>query len=230
MNSTLKRNYRLSWWKILSIILLFYTLLAGFLVRVPRQPIVHESIRNQYFHVCMWFAMIILMLLSTIYSIRYLRNNNEVDDMKAAEAANAGMLFGILGLVTGMLWAGFTWNEFWNNDPKQICAAIGLLVYFAYFILRGSFTDEQQKGRISAIYNIFSFPVLIALLYIIPRQVKSLHPGDGGNPGFNIYDLDNKMRMIFYPAIIGWTLLGVWIASLRVEYRKIENKVNEYNN
>jgi heme exporter protein C len=54
-----------------------------------------------------------------------------------------------------------------------------------------------------------------------------MHPGNGGNPGFNAYDLDSRMRMIFYPAVIAWFLVGLWIVSLRVRYRIIEEKVLE---
>jgi len=52
------------------------------------------------------------------------------------------------------------------------------------------------------------------MIFIVPRLTDSLHPGNGGNPGFNSYDLDNKLRLIFYPAVIGWMLLGFWMASL----------------
>jgi heme exporter protein C len=72
------------------------------------------------------------------------------------------------------------------------------------------------------VYNIFAFAALIPLLFILPRLTDSLHPGNGGNPGFNSYDLDDKMRRIFYPAVIGWTLLGVWLTSLHIRIKKIE--------
>jgi heme exporter protein C len=69
---------------------------------------------------------------------------------------------------------------------------------------------------------------MIPLLFILPRlSPNSLHPGNGGNPGFNAYDLDSKLRVIFYPAVIGWTLLGVWIASLKVRQRKIQRALED---
>ena len=52
-----------------------------------------------------------------------------------------------------------------------------------------------------------------------------MHPGSGGNPGFNMYDLDSKMRMIFYPAVAGWILLGIWIATVRIRLKKAEEKI-----
>jgi heme exporter protein C len=57
-----------------------------------------------------------------------------------------------------------------------------------------------------------------------------MHPGSGGNPGFNMYDLDSRMRLVFYPAIIGWFLIGVWIVSIRVKVRTLEDKIIELEN
>ena len=218
---------RQSWWKILAVVLLAYTLIAGLLMDVPRLPILNETIRALYFHVTMWFGMILMLIVSVVYSIKYLRSNNLEHDDMALEFTNAAILFGVLGIATGMLWARFTWGDYWSGDPKQNASAIGLLMYFAYLVLRGSISDPQQRGRIGAVYNIFAFAAFIPLIFVLPRLTDSLHPGNGGNPGFNAYDLDSKLRMVFYPAIIGWTLLGTWIATVRVRIRKVERLLEE---
>lgn len=212
---------KLNWWKLLTILLVFYTVAGGLLLGVPRLPILNETIRALYFHVPMWFGMITLFLISVIYSIKYLSSNNPDHDIFAIEFVNTGIIFGILGLITGMIWAKFTWSSAWSGDPKQNGAAITLLIYLAYAVLRNSIEDEQKRARISAVYNIFAFAALIPLLFILPRMTDSLHPGSGGNPGFNAYDLDSKMRMVFYPAVVGWTLLGVWISTLRVRIKRL---------
>ena len=186
----LKKN----WWKVLAVLLLAYTIIGGMLLDVPRLAILNETIRGLYFHVPMWFGMILLLVVSVVYSIMYLNSGKLQHDTMAVEFAYAGILFGVLGIVTGMLWAKFTWGDYWSNDPKQNAAAIGLLIYFAYIVLRNSLEDEQQKARISAVYNIFAFAALIPLLFILPRLTDSLYPGNGGNPGFNAYDLDSRLR------------------------------------
>lgn len=233
----LKKN----WWKILSLLLLIYTVVAGFLIRVPDLPIIHQSIRNLYFHVCMWFGMMILFIISFVYSIKYLRGFNLRHDIYAEKFAAVGSFFGILGYATGSIWANYTWITDQSQslgsvlkEPKLIGAAIALLIYGAYFVLRGSFTDIDKKARISAVYNIFAFAMLFPSIWIIPRLVGSLHPGDpgseSGNPALNAQnDLDSTMRMVFYPAIIGWTLLGVWIATLKIRLQLLKDKslINE---
>jgi heme exporter protein C len=216
-----------SWWKILAVILLIYVHVAGLLLEAPRLNILNETVRALYFHVPMWFGMVLLYLISVYYAIKYLRNPLRDYDVKSVEFANVGTAFGILGMITGMLWANYTWGSPWHGDPKQKGAAIALLVYFAYFVLRGSLDNEEQRGRLSAIYNIFAFATMIPLIFIIPRLDDSMHPGNGGNPGFNAYDLDSRMRMIFYPAVIAWFLIGCWIVNLRVRYRMLEERILE---
>ena len=193
-----------NWWKILASGLVIYSIIGGMLFNVPHLPILHESIRNVYFHVPMWFTMIFLYLLSVIYSIKYLRSGNERYDFWAIEAVNTGIIFGFLGILTGMIWANFTWGDPWPNDPKLNGAAISTLMYLAYIVLRSSLDEDQKKARISAVYNIFAFPVMIVLLFILPRLTDSLHPCNGGNPGFGGYDLDRQMRTVFYPECMGW--------------------------
>jgi heme exporter protein C len=181
----------------------------------PFLNIVEETIRNLFYHVPMWFAMMLLLLISVVYSILYLRTPEiEHYDIQATSFAAVGGLFGVVGIATGALWAKHTWGAYWSFDVKQNMSAVALLIYLAYFVLRSSFDDMDKRARVAAIYNIFAFATLIPLLYIIPRMVHSLHPGMGGNPAFSNLDLDNTMRMVFYPAIIGWMMLGIWMSNL----------------
>jgi heme exporter protein C len=218
---------RNSWWKIVAVTLLVYTLIGGFLFQVPRLNIVNETIRSLYFHVPMWFGMVVMFLASTGYSIKYLKKPSLSHDNYAVSFANTGLLFGLLGIVTGMIWANYTWGSPWHGDPKQNGAAIALLVYFAYFVLRGSIENQEQRARLSSVYNIFAFAAMIPLIFIIPRMTSSMHPGSGGNPGFNMYDLDSKMRMVFYPGCVGWILLGTWISTLQIRMKKIDEHIAE---
>lgn len=226
---------RKPWWKILSFVLLVYTIAGGFLLDVPHLFILNETIRNLYFHVCMWMAMMIFFITSFVYSIKYLSKGNYRDDLFAKNFAIIGSLYGVLGYLTGMLWANYTWVIDQHQslaailkEPKLIGAAIALLIYGAYFVLRGSFTDIDKRARVSAVYNIFAFAMLFPSIWIIPRLVGSLHPGapgsDSGNPALNFKDIDSRLRMVFYPAVIGWTLLGVWIATVKIRLELIKDK------
>jgi heme exporter protein C len=220
---------RKSWWKIVCVLFLIYTVAAGFLFSVPAREILHETIRNLFFHVCMWFVLMVLCTVSVVYSIKYLRTQNLKHDIYAVNFAKIAILFGVLGYSTGALWAKYTWTEFADSaqifsEPKLTGAAIALLIYFAYLVLRGSLTDIDKRARISAVYNVFAFAMLFPTIWILPRLMESLHPGKEGNPALNFKDSDARLKIVFYPAIIGWILLGVWIASLKIRIDLLKEK------
>ena len=192
----------------------------------PYREILYQSIRNTFYHVPMWFTMTFLLILSTVYSIRYLNKGRIEDDIIASQAVNVAVLFGLLGLATGSVWARYTWGSFWPNDWKLHGAAVGVIIYLAYIVLRGSLDDEIKRARISAAYSIFAIVIFMLFIFVVPRLTASLHPGNGGNPAFSKYDLDSHLRLFFYPAVIGWALLGFWILSIgvRIKFLQLEKQ------
>ena len=230
-----RKNYiTKSWWKIVCVALLIYTVIAGFLLEVPVLAALQETIRNLYFHVCMWFAMMILFTVSVVNAVKYLRTFNLKYDIYARQYAVVGIVLGALGYATGAIWMTYTWADPNNpafqsfsalaREPKLIGAAIALLIYFAYLVLRDSVQDMDKRARISAVYNIFAYAMLFPSIWILPRVMDSLHPGRDGNPALNTKDIDSTMRIVFYPAIIGWTLLGVWIATIKIRLNLLKEK------
>ncbi|HUF11079.1 MAG TPA: cytochrome c biogenesis protein CcsA [Rhodothermales bacterium] len=213
-----------------SLIVLWMTavVLAGFLLDIPRISILEHTARNLYFHVPLWFALMAAFLVSAWYSAKFLSTEDLDYDVRASHAAMVGMAFGILGLVTGMVWARFTWyvgtNKWWNNDPKQVMAAVQLMIYGAYFVLRSSFDHNAKRARVSAVYNLFAAATVPFLLYVLPRQFQSLHPGAEGNPAFDEVT-DPVMRLVFYPAIMGFIALFWWIYSQRVRLTLLERRL-----
>ena len=225
---------RKSWWKILAVILLIYTFSAGLLVKTPDLPALEETSRNLFFHVGMWAAMTTLFTVSLVNAIRYLRTFNLKYDIYARQYATVGIVFGVLGYSTCAIWMSYTWADPNNplfqsfsavaREPKLIGTAIALLIYFAYMVLRDSINDLDKRARISAVYNIFAYALLFPAIYIIPRMLPSLHPGQEGNPALDFKDVSPQMRMVEYPAFIGWALLGVWITTLKIRLSLLKEK------
>jgi heme exporter protein C len=183
----------------------------------------------------MWFTMMILFCVSLVYSIKYLRTQQYTHDIYASAFAGTGTFMGLLGYATGAVWASYTWvtdqGQSLSNilkEPKLLGAGIAILIYCAYFVLRGSFTDIDKRARVTAVYNIFAFAMLFPTIWIIPRLVGSLHPGapgsDSGNPALNFNDIDSRLRIVFYPAVIGWTLLAVWISTIKIRIKLLSDK------
>lgn len=194
-------------------------------IQFPYRNILVETIRNTFFHIPLWFSMFILLLCSMWYSVKYLRFQNIKDDIYASSFIGVGVLFGILGLCTGSVWARFTWGTFWTDDIKLNMSAVAMLIYVAYLVLRGSINDVDRRAKISAGYAIFAFVALIPLVFVIPRLTDSLHPGNGGNPALGGEDMENTLRMVFYPAVIGFTLLGLWIVSQKIRLAMLKERL-----
>jgi heme exporter protein C len=190
-------------------------ILAGFLLPAATNlPILEQTSRNLYFHVPMWIAMTAALVGAGWFSLKVLRTNDLMYDVKAEEAARVAMLFGVIGILTGMMWARFTWGKWWNFDPKQTMVAAQLLVMAAYFVLRGAFDHPQKRAKIAAAYNLFTLAIMPFTLFVIPRSMQSLHPGANGMPAFDKVT-DPTMRFVLYPAFIGFIALAWWIYDIR---------------
>lgn len=200
---------------------------AGFLIQIPHIPILEESARNLFLHVPMWFTMMIAFVMAFYFSIRYLNDERMEWDIKAETATAVGLVFGICGLLTGALWARFTWGTWWTfSEPRMNLSALAMLIFVAYFILRSAFKDPVKRAKISAVYNIFGITTIPFLLYIIPRQLPSLHPGAEGNPAFS--DLTApELRLIFYPAVIGFIGLALWMIDIVKRYKMLQLRASD---
>jgi heme exporter protein C len=196
-------------------------------IQFPYRNILNETIRNTFFHVAIWMAMFVLLILGVFNSFKYLSSKDILFDHKSSSIHAVAIVYGIIGLITGSIWAKFTWGTFWTTDVKLNMTAISMMIYLAYFVLRSSLPDPDKRARVSSVYAIFAFFSMIPLIFIIPRMTDSLHPGNGGNPALGGEDLDHTLRMFFYPAVIALFLLGLWMATLYYRYKILSNRILE---
>ena len=206
-------------------------LVFGLLGEISNLPILEHSARNLYFHVPMWFTLLLGWLIAGWHSLRYLQTGARVHDVKAEQAALVAFAFGLFGMVTGVIWSRFTWyvgtNIWWNSDPRQVMVAAQLLICAASFVLRGALDDERRRGRLGAVYALFATLTLPFLTYVLPRRMESLHPGAEGNPAFSQMDIAPEMRWVFYAAVLGFFLLFGWVYTARVRMRRLEHLAAE---
>ncbi|MEO0895414.1 MAG: cytochrome c biogenesis protein CcsA [Bacteroidota bacterium] len=229
-------------YKLAGIGIVLYVIIYGLQVKMPFNPIWGQSSRNLFLHVPMWFSEVVVMTISVVWSVILLRKldpdrerkgNPMLDDAKARSAAEVGIIFNIIGLITGILWSRVTWGEnipssefsaWWVWDPIQVSALLSLLIYLGYFLLRSSFSEPEQRARIAAVYNIFAYATLIPLFFILPRMLPGLHP----TAEQKMVKYDGSSYQLLLIAILGFSLIATWIWELRSRYAVLEERIQEH--
>jgi len=214
-------------WKIFLFLLLSFVIIAGISFPIVPNPTawyqfpiitgLEEKAKIIFFHVPTAWLTVIAFLMSTIYSIKYLRKKDFDDDAKAYAAAQLGMIFCILATVTGSIWAKFSWGSFWHWDPRETSIFILLLIYGAFFALRSAIEVEEKKAQLSAVYLIISFLTVPFFIFIMPRIMTGLHPGsaDSENAGPVVdFQMNANMMLVFYLSLIAFTILYFWMWQL----------------
>ena len=205
------------------------------LITYPFIEALKHRIKNLNLHVPLHWTSFIAYLVSLLFSIKYLRKGDYQHDVVASSAIRIGLIFTVLGTVTGMIWAKFNWGAYWNWDPRQTTILVIMLIYFAYFGLRNSIDSKEKKAKLSAVYSIISFISVPVLMFIIPRLLPSLHPGgdNDGTTGPVISTqadmVDSSLAFVFYLSIAAFILLYFWLLSLDSRGRIFENKIRGNN-
>ena len=204
-------------------------LVLGVLAPVTNLPILEQTARNLYFHVPMWFVLYAGAVAGAWHAGRYLATGRTVHDVRSEAAWRVSTAAGVVALLTGIVWARFTWyvgtDIWWNGDPRQTMVAVQLLISGAYFVLRGQIDRARTRARLSAVYALFATATMPFLTYVLPRRFASLHPGAEGNPAFSQMDIAPQMRWVFYAAAVGFLMLAWWVYTQRVRTRVAEIRV-----
>lgn len=181
-----------------------------------------ESARIVVFHVPCAILTFVAFLVNAWYSYSYLRRREPLLDVKASIAAELGLLFAVLATVTGSLFAMEQWGSAWNWDPRETSIVMLMLVYAAYFVLRGAAEESTKRARLSASYALLAFPAMVFLIWIMPRIVESLHPS---NTLFSRSGLDPVYRITLWNFFVGMLAVFVWMFRLRLRVEMLEARV-----
>jgi heme exporter protein C len=202
--------------KLLKFLLLPYVgavVAAAFLWPEPAKGFTGESSRIVFFHVpCAWVSTL-AFLVAAGASFAYLRSRNPWHDEIATAAVRAGLVFGVLTLITGSLFAKIMWGSWWNWDPRESSYLLLVFLYAAYLFLRSAIADPERRARIAAAYALFAVVLMPFLVFVAPRITASLHPQTVINPQGKIL-MDTPTRAVFFGALAGFSGVFLWIMSL----------------
>ncbi len=191
-------------------------IVLSFITPAPQQ-LIGEASRVFYYHIPMAWISVIAFAMSMFFSLRYLMTKRLKEDDKAANAAALGLMFCLLATVTGSIFAKVTWGSFWNWDPRETSIFILLLIYGAYFALRGAVGVEEKRAALAAVYAIFAFVTVPFLIFVMPRVLPSLHPTDSIVNKELESTMGTTVRWIFILSLAAFTSVFLWM--YRVAYR-----------
>ncbi len=200
---------------------------AAFLWPEPAQGFLGESSRIVFFHVpCAWTASL-AFLVAAGYSVAYLLRRNRWHDDVASAAVRLGLLFAVLALVTGSLFARIMWGSYWNWDPRESSFLLLILLYAAYLFLRAVVDDPERRARLSAAYALFAAVLMPFLVFVAPRVTASLHPQTVINPEGKIL-MDTPTKTVFFASLAGFSGLFLWMLSLEARAARAARRAGRF--
>jgi heme exporter protein C len=186
-----------------------------------------------YFHVASNWAGMLGFLVAVIAGIAYLRSANLNWDIIGSAAVELGMVFMLIGIITGSIWARPTWNTWWTWDPRLTTITIVELIYAAYFMLRQGMEEPERRARFSAVYAIAGF-LSVPLTFFSIRFARTIHPvliGSSDPSSQGTFDMTSPMVVTFIVSLAAFSFLFsdlLWhrfrlgALAQRIEMRKIE--------
>jgi heme exporter protein C len=178
-----------------------------------------------YFHVPSAWVGYLAFTITFIGSIAYLRTGARRWDLLAHSAAEIGVVFVTLVLVTGPIWAKPVWGTWWEWDARLTSALVMWLTYVGYLFVRSLSEDPSRTGRIAAIVGIVGF-VNVPIVHFSVRWWRTLHPSGPtiANPT-ETSGLGGPELLTFFTALIAFTLLFAWLLSLRTRIGRLEDEI-----
>lgn len=229
-----KRSGRETFWMALTAITGVLILLGLYLSLMwaptaENLPTVNEQLAQRifYFHVSAGWVGYVAFGVTALASVLYLIKRQRRFDNLAVSSAEIGVLFTAANLVSGSIWARPTWNTWWTfDDPRLTLAAIVLMVYIAYLMLRNAIDDPERKARLASIYGIIGF-ISVPLSFVSVRIWRTIHPaviGTGSETSQGGFDMSGNMVIVLLFSIFTFTLLYFVLLHyrLRLEDQRVE--------
>jgi len=182
-----------------------------------------------YFHVAAGGVGMIGFLVALVAGIAHLKTKDMKWDIAGVAGVEIGMVFMLINIITGSIWARPIWNTWWTWDPRLTTATIMELVYAAYLMLRQGIEEPEKRARFGAIYAIIGF-ISVPLTFLSIRIFRTIHPVviGGGDPGAEgSFSMTPKMMQTFMFSLVAFSVLAVDLIWHRIRLGKLSEKVEQ---
>ncbi len=197
------------------------------LIKAPTELVMGNVQRIFYFHIGTAWTALLGFLFASVLSIVYLFNKDLKWDRYQVAAIEVSLVFFLITIMLGSIWARPAWNTWWTWDPRLTTAAITELVYLAYFMLRQGIDDPDRRARFGAVYALIGGISAPITFYAI-RLFRTIHPVviAGGNPkAQGGFDMTPDMLTAMFVALGAFTVIFIDLYWNRIRLGNLEDQV-----
>jgi heme exporter protein C len=182
-----------------------------------------------YFHTATAWVGMLSFTVSLGAGIAYLRTGNRRWDLVVLASVEIGMVFMLIAIIMGSIWARPIWNTWWTWDPRLTTVTIMELIYAAYLMLRQGIEDPDRRARFGAVYVILGF-VSVPLTFFSIRIFRTIHPvviGGSDPQATGSFDMTARMLQTFLTSLVVFSLIYVDVLWHRIRLGELADKVEQ---
>lgn len=206
--------------KILDVVTLIAVLGATAMVffYAPVERVMGAVQKVFYFHVAAGWVGMVSFFLAAISGVLFLIKKSKILDVIGATAIEIGIVFTMINVITGSIWARPIWNTWWTWDPRLTTATIMELVYIAYIMLRQGIDDPEKRARFGAVYAIVGF-LSVPITFFSIRIFRTIHPvviAGSDSSALGTFDMTAAMFQTLMVSIVVFSILFIDLVLHRV--------------
>ena len=177
-----------------------------------------------YFHVSAAWAGMLSFITAGVAGAGYLLKRKPRWDWLSLSAVEVGLVFGLVAILSGMIWAQPIWNTWWVWEPRLTTTAIMEMIYLVYFILRSNLETPETRARLGAVYVIVSV-ITVPLTFFSIRLFRTIHPVviASGSSG-SAFNMTPGMLRSFLFSLAVFTILLIDLIWHRYRLAKIKSE------
>jgi heme exporter protein C len=198
------------------------------LVYAPEEASMGQVQRVFYFHVSTAWVGLLGFLAAAVAGIAYLITKDEKWDVIESAAVEISLVFFLIAIILGSIWARPIWNTWWTWDPRLTTATITELIYIAYFMVRGAIENPDLRARISAVYTLVG-SASVPLTFFSIRLLRTIHPVviAGNNDAQSTFAMTPHMLTAFLFCLFAFTVIFIDLFWNRIRMGQLAAKVEQ---
>ena len=217
--------------KVLNVVavLLFVVALGMVFLYAPLEVTMNYVQKIFYFHIANAWVGMLGFLAAAVAGVVYLVKHDQKWDIIELAAVEISLVFFLIAIITGSIWARPTWGAYWTWEPRLTTAAILEMVYIAYLLLRQGMDDPDRRARFSAVYTLVG-SISVPITFMSIRLFRTIHPvviGTNSAASTGGFDMSSKMLVTMFFALFSFSVIFVTLFWNRIRLGQLAQQVEQ---